>query len=1266
MKSINHIQKRKGTLLKISKCLIHSNWESDFQSQKCAAQSCPQAKGRGIASLFIQCAFLLFLLLIVISTTSFSTTALNIQSVQITNSNVTTIVDLVCRFNITGTGTLSANYTWYNGLNNVLEGTVTGITSGEYKTTTLPHSYTAKGETWKCGIIAINETTNTSQTNSTGVTINNSLPIITFPVIKQVVYEDILFQITATATDPDGDPIDRWLSDDLNASLYPNDGLSNIINRNTGVITILVDYDQVGNHTVSLFARDGSEWGGRDVVFEVLPTNDPPIFTNLADQKATQGEKFIYTLSATDQDNSSLIFSYYSENTNITMVANTPLSVNFSFAGVKNAPSFGDRGNWTVYVNASDGLNITQGSFVIEVISVNTPPVLEFIPMYNATQGENLTFYINASDPDTGQELMFSVNNSLYKLTTIQNTSSNAIALINITPLNNSHVIHRNITITVFDGQDTDSQSIFLNITNTNDAPIIYNRSYYSNNTNPNIYTYNLIAYAGAPFRYIVNATDPDMMTYEGDSITFSSNDSNFSIHSTTGMINFTKNESWVGNHSVNITVTDSHGNSTSETIRIEIQNNTIPYFTHSFPNMLCPEDYLCVFDINATDDDGDSINYTSNSTLFKINNETGLISFTPNQSVIGNYSIKITVQDSKGAVAHGYFNLSINNTNDAPVIYTTSLPRMVEDHFFTYTIFADDEDLNLTPELQYDYLTFSAFNITNISVFNISTAGVIAFTPNSTHVGNHSYNITVTDSYGLMDSVIINFTVYPRSEPPTINLIYPYGSPVSNNTIVYAWRSRADFPNSYTFMVNITENKTLTFSHNTTDDKTAFENLTYKWYFNGVHVTDPTNLTPNNHTFTRYFDFFSSGNHSVKLYVFDDMYENSSFTWNFTITNLNRPPKMYNPPSNLTIDQTTTIPYYFSYDYDTIIIDPDDDLNSNGKLDRGIGETEINRLTYSITGCSSHATLEVLNTDTLRVVPKAVGVCFAVVNATDPEGLSVTSGLVLINITEIPEQEKVTVQSGGGGSSTQTITIPIPEEVEVPFPLEVVIPNIIAIYENETIVIPVRIKNNWDSTLYGIYLNAVFNTTYNMSYYFEKSFFSEISPLSIVDTSLTVSGYRFGENFEIKVVANVTEPVYNDSATVLINSLEKRSKGEQVQIKVTYARDLLDNNPECQELNEILYKAIERVNQRDWERAEELINGVIEGCKYLVQRQLEKKQNKEIPKNWKTFFLFGNEYPTMGLIIVAIILLSLIILGIFSRAKKMKKQKVEGKKIDY
>ncbi|MBW2966599.1 hypothetical protein KY342_05835 [Candidatus Woesearchaeota archaeon] len=65
-------------------------------------------------------------------------------------------------------------------------------------------------------------------------------------------------------------------------------------------------------------------------------------------------------------------------------------------------------------------------------------------------------------------------------------------------------------------------------------------------------------------------------------------------------------------------------------------------------------------FDVNATDYDNDNLTFYDNTSLFDIDNLTGLINFTPNASMIGNYSINISVFDIYNASDYEVFNLEI------------------------------------------------------------------------------------------------------------------------------------------------------------------------------------------------------------------------------------------------------------------------------------------------------------------------------------------------------------------------------------------------------------------------------------------------------------------------------------------------------------------------------------------------------------------------------------------------------------------------------
>ena len=129
---------------------------------------------------------------------------------------------------------------------------------------------------------------------------------------------------------------------------------------------------------------------------------------------------------------------------------------------------------------------------------------------------------------------------------------------------------------------------------------------------------------------------------------------------------------------------------------------------------------------------------------------------------------------------------------------------------------------------------------------------------------------------------------------------------------------------------------------------------------------------------------------------------------------------------------------------------------------------------------------------------------------------------------------------------------------------------------------------------------------------HFSKEKFERIPYGGSEKVILTVTNYRLGENFEIIVSADVADPEFTDTALIMINSLEAANMGEDLKTKVTFARDLLGQNPECVELNELLQEADELIADGNFEEAKQLVQGVIDGCKYLVSKSRSKEEKPQ------------------------------------------------------
>jgi hypothetical protein len=152
-------------------------------------------------------------------------------------------------------------------------------------------------------------------------------------------------------------------------------------------------------------------------------------------------------------------------------------------------------------------------------------------------------------------------------------------------------------------------------------------------------------------FVFDVNCSDIDPL----DEIKYYDNFTGFEINRTTGIINQTAignntiifNQSLVGNNTIKISCSDDLQN-TTKTFVLEITNvNEAPVLS-SIGSQIATEDELFTLDVDATDPENDTLIFNASTTLFTINNETGLINFTPTLSQVGNHTINISVFDGE------------------------------------------------------------------------------------------------------------------------------------------------------------------------------------------------------------------------------------------------------------------------------------------------------------------------------------------------------------------------------------------------------------------------------------------------------------------------------------------------------------------------------------------------------------------------------------------------------------------------------------------
>ena len=140
---------------------------------------------------------------------------------------------------------------------------------------------------------------------------------------------------------------------------------------------------------------------------------------------------------------------------------------------------------------------------------------------------------------------------------------------------------------------------------------------------------------------YDINCSDLNYW----DNLTYYDNTTFFNISLITGVINWTPLNEHVGNQSIEIICSDGRLN-TSGILNITVYDVENAPVLDPIGNQIAVEGELFTYNVTASDPDNDNLTYSSNTTIFIINPDTGLINFTPTLADVGNHTINISVSD--------------------------------------------------------------------------------------------------------------------------------------------------------------------------------------------------------------------------------------------------------------------------------------------------------------------------------------------------------------------------------------------------------------------------------------------------------------------------------------------------------------------------------------------------------------------------------------------------------------------------------------------
>ncbi len=554
------------------------------------------------------------------------------------------------------------------------------------------------------------------------------------PVISGVaptsVQEDSTYSFTPTATDPDGDTLTflvtgqpEWMN--LNTSTGQLSGTpgNDDVGTTSGILLSVTD----GTSTTSLPSFDVT----------VENTNDAPVISGTADTSVNQDQPYSFAPSATDIDiGDTLMFS----------MVNNPgwLQIDTLTGLVTGTPQNGDVGTTSpITISVSDGeISSSLPAFTINVININDAPSLSGTPPTEVTEDEAYTFSPLASDIDPGATLTFTAT-SLPGFLSI----NTATGVVTGTPNDNDVGNYSNIIISVTDDQGATTSLPGFNLTVINIGPTI--------SGNPPASTPEDIAFSFTP-----TATG-------GIAFSIENMPAWASFDTSTGTLSGTPTNDNVGNYqNIIITVSDSVGSSSLAAFNLEVTNVNDDPLISGTPDTTVDEDSPYSFTPTASDvDANDVLTFTvENSPPWtSFDAMTGTLSGTPLNANVGLFNnIIISVSDGSVSVPLAPFDITVNNTNDAPTISGAPLTSINESSNYSFVPTIQDVDVG-------DTTTVSIVNLPSWMNFN-STTGEISGTPADGDVGTYlAIMLTVEDIAGA-SSTLAAFDVTVVNVPPTIS----------------------------------------------------------------------------------------------------------------------------------------------------------------------------------------------------------------------------------------------------------------------------------------------------------------------------------------------------------------------------------------------------------------------------------------------------------------------------------------------------------------
>ncbi len=640
----------------------------------------------------------------------------------------------------------------------------------------------------------------------------NQLPLFTsIPVLKSK--ETQKYSYTLKAMDKDQETVFFKL---LDAPEHMT------LNDETHTLSWAPGYQDAGDHLITVAASDAFDMKIQQYNLQVADTNRPPTIKSVAPDSISENNVYQYPVKAHDPDID--VLNYSLTHGPRGMIIN-PLT------GVLTWPvDFNQAGKHQVEIMAVDNKQgIAKQHFEINVANVNRAPTVVSIANTLASENTPYRYHVLAQDPDL-DGLMISLDDGPNGMTF--NTSNNSLHWLPDFDDQGSH----DVKLEIDDGETTITQQFIVQVKNQNRAPN------FSSLSSPQ--ASHLKATEGTQDDWQVTAKDND-----GDDVKYELllAPKGMTLDKNNGELTWTPNHDQSGTHEIIVKATDEYKAEDQLVLSINVKgvNRTPVIITQQLNNILEDQDYF--FPIKATDPDQDKLMYTllNGPTGMTLEYKKGYLNWHTDFNSAGTHPITIEVSDGTSQIQKR-FELTVNNTNRAPVI--TSKPLLVasENRPYSSTILAKDADGDAL-----DY------KVTMGPKGMFMEKNRLIWTANFNQAGYHSVLIKVTDHHGSSTQQSFDLQVNNQNRPPAFT-----SSPITGGIENQQYR--------YALM-----------AHDKDKDRLKYQ-----------LVSGPSTMTINGQALSWAPGFADAGKHRVTVQVSDGVKQIQQH-FVIEVKNQNRPPKI-------------------------------------------------------------------------------------------------------------------------------------------------------------------------------------------------------------------------------------------------------------------------------------------------------------------------------------------------------------------------------------